>query len=121
MKKIVSIALLSFVCSFSYAQTSPKTTSLVQEESFVSNKVKGEFIFQMPEGTSAAKINETAKYYTDYFNVQYDEKSRIASISMIQENMRGVILRFLIANEIKTISYGGKEYEVEKFAGNFIQ
>ncbi len=121
MKKIVSIALLSLICSFSYAQTESKTTSVVQEENFVSNKVKGEFNFEMPEGTSAAKINETAKYYTEYFRVQYDTKTRIARVFDVQENMQGVILRFLISNDIDTISYNGKEYGVEKFVANFVQ
>lgn len=121
MKKIISIALLSLICSFSFAQTSAENTSIVQEKNFASNKAKGEFIFQMPEGTSAETINTTAKNYVDYFNVNYDAKTRIAHISMIQEKTEGVILRFLISNEIKTISYDGKEYDAEKFVGNFIQ
>ena len=121
MKKIVSIALLSLVCSFSFAQSSPKTTSVVNESTFVANKTKGVFNFQMPEGTSAEKITKTANYYTAYFTVKYDAKTRMANITMIQDNMRGVVVRFLISNEINTISYDGKEYEVEKFVGNFVQ
>jgi hypothetical protein len=121
MKKLVSIALLSLVCSFSYAQTSPQTTSVVKESNFVANKVKGEFNFQMPEGTAVDKINHTANYYKEYFTVKYTEKTRMANIVMLQDNTRAVIVRFLISNEIKTISYDGKDYDVELFVKNFIQ
>ncbi len=121
MRKILSVAILTLVCSFTFAQTSPETTSLVKESNFITNKVKGEFNFQMPVGTSVEKINKTAKYYTEYFTVTYDSKTRNAKIQMIQENMRGVVLRFLVSNDIKTISYNDEEYEVEKFVGNFIQ
>ncbi|MDD2983492.1 MAG: hypothetical protein PHQ74_08890 [Crocinitomicaceae bacterium] len=121
MKKIVSIALLSIVCSFSYAQTSSQTTSIVKESNFVANKVKGEFNFQMPEGTSEEKIAKTANYYTEYFTVKYNPKTRMANIVMLQDKMRGVVVRFLISNEIKTVSYDGKEYDVETFVRNFVQ
>ena len=121
MKKIVSIALLSIICSFSFAQSNPKSTSTVKEETFIANKAKGVYNFQMPEGTSVDKVTKTAGYYVDYFTVKYDSKTRMAQITMIQENMQGVILRFLLSNDIETIAYNGEEYEVEKFVGNFIQ
>ena len=121
MKKIVSIVALSLVCSFSFAQSSPETTSTVQEKTFISNKTKGEYNFQMPEGTSEQKITETANYYVNYFTVNYDSKTRIANITMVQEKMAGVIFRFLLSNEIETILYDGKEYKAEKFVGDFVQ
>lgn len=121
MKKILSVAILSLICSFTFAQTSPEKTSVVQEANFISNKNKGEFNFQMPVGTSVEKIDKTAKYYTEYFTVTYDSKTRNAKIQIIQENMRGVVLRFLISNDIQTISYNNEEYEVDKFVRNFIQ
>lgn len=121
MKKIITVAILSLICNFTFAQSSPKTTAVVKESSFVANKVNGEFNFQMPEGTSPENIVKTANYYTAYFTVKYDLKSRIANIKMVEENSNGVILRFLISNDIKTISYDGKEYEVENFVGNFVQ
>ncbi len=121
MKKIVTIAILSLICNLTFAQSTPETTAFVKESDFVANKIKGEFNFQMPEGTSIEKINQTANYYTSYFTVKYDSKTRIAKIQTIADKANGIILRFLISNEIKTISYDGKVYEVEKFAGNFIQ
>ena len=121
MKKIVSIALFSLICSISFAQSNPKTTSIVKEDTFIANKTKGVYNFQMPEGTSADKVKETANYYINYFTVNYDSKTRIANITMVQEKMAGVIFRFLLSNEIETILYDGKEYKAEKFVGDFVQ
>lgn len=88
------------------------------------NQVKeGVFKFKMPETTSSVEIKRTSNYYVDYFTVDFNEESKQATISMIDNTPEGrrVVTRFLLSNKVSVISFNGKEYKITAFYDSFMK
>jgi hypothetical protein len=114
MKNIITLFAFVLTLSFSFAQNA----SISGDESTLNSQVeKGEFSIEMPESTNAAEINKSAEYYVDYFTVNYDDNSKIAKISMVDNtpSSRRVINRLLLSNGVRTINFNGKEFSINEF------
>jgi capsule polysaccharide export protein KpsE/RkpR len=114
MKNLITLFAFVLTLSFSFAQTA----SISGDESTLKNQVeKGEFSIEMPESTEAEEINKSAEYYVDYFTVNYDDESKIAKISMVDNtpSSRRVINRLLLSNGVRTIKFNSEEFSINEF------
>lgn len=119
MKTIITLFAFVLTLSFGFAQTA----SISGDESTLNSQVeKGEFSIEMPESTNADEINKSAEYYVDYFTVNYDDKSKIAKISMVDNtpSSRRVINRLLLSNGVRTINFNGKEFSINEFYDTYL-
>lgn len=113
--------LLVFVLTFGLAFA--QTASISGDEATIAKQVEiGSFEIQMPESTSAEDLNKSAEYYVDYFTVKYDDKSKVASIKMVDNtpSSRRVINRLLLSNGVRTIAFNGEEYSINEFYDNYL-
>lgn len=123
MKKLAFIAAFGMIGFSSLAQEAPLKASAQSIEKVIESKSTGIYEFQMPSELKAEDIKKNAEYYTQYFTVTYDNATKKAVIKMIEntEKSRLVIVRFMIANNVKEIKMGETTYSVEKFYADFIK
>ena len=69
------------------------------------------------------EINRTSQYYVDYFTVDYNESTKNAKISMIDNSPEGrrVVTRFLLSNKVSVIIFNENEYKITEFYDNFLK
>lgn len=105
MKTIFSTLIFVLALSFSYGQASVKSAS-----DLTSIKESGKGYITLPANLTKADVEAKSKYYTLYFTVNFDEKSKVATISMVEnsERSRQIIIRFLAACEVQTINVGAE-------------
>lgn len=98
-------------------QESTKTALSKSKSEVTLSKTSGNYSFTLPAGTTAATVEQNAKYYTHYFTVNYTESTKEAKITMLtnDEKSRHVICRFLIASGVETINMEGKVLPIEEF------
>lgn len=77
----------------------------------------------LPSEVTAENVTTYAKYYTNMFTVDFDEKSHLATFHMITNDTfsRRVILRFLSANQIVSVQVENKNYDLGTFFENYLQ
>jgi putative Ca2+/H+ antiporter (TMEM165/GDT1 family) len=77
----------------------------------------------LPSEVTAENVTMYAKYYTNMFTVEFDEKSHLATFHMITNDTfsRRVILRFLSANQIVSVQVENKNYDLGTFFENYLQ
>ena len=99
------------------AQQATKTALAKGTSELVQSKSNGVYVFTLPKGTTAASVEQNAKYYTIYFKVNYVESTQEATITMVtnDEKSRHVICRFLIASGVEKVNMEGKDYSVDEF------
>ena len=131
MKKFLTILSVAFLSSATIAQVAEKDLPLqaaavpaqdakAKVESaakFSAEKAKGNFNFQLPATATTEAVNKAAGYYKQYFTVVYNDKTKNAKITMIENDSRGrhVIVRFLVSNGVREISMDGKDYSIDDF------
>lgn len=117
MKKIVTILFTALLGSAVYAQDATITANVKSATEFQAGKKAGKFEFQLPATVTAETVKKSANYYTQYFTVDFNEKTRKAVITMVQndEQARHVIVRFMISSGIDSISMGGTVYTLDDF------
>ena len=103
---------------------------LLSQEATIDNKVKffrdkevGKFEFKLPDDSNKDAVDQYAKYYLNYFTVDFSETTKIAKISMIentQENTK-IIMRFLGANQIQNVVIDNRTYTLMDFYNNYLQ
>lgn len=122
IKKIFTIVLLVFLGGTVHAQQNELKAKVENFEKFVANKEKGQFDFTMPENATALTVNKKAAYYPEYFTVVYDQNTRNAKITMLQEGAmaRNIMMRFMLSNGVKEISMGGKDYVLSEFWQQYV-
>lgn len=123
MKKIVSIAIFSILTTLGFSQEAGYLQAKTESESVLQkSKSSGLYEFQFPTSLDKATVEKNAAFYTDYFSVQFDDKTKIAKLKMNENNEinRRVILRFLLSNNIKEINLDGKIESVEVFYKNHL-
>ncbi len=111
------IVLFVLVSGFSFSQDKIFEAKVAKTADFADNKSKGEFYFTFPAATDKQVIAKNAAFYTEYFSVQFDERSKLVSIKMVQndEKSRHIISRFLISNKITQVEMDGTLYKVDEF------
>lgn len=117
-------------CSFIFA-VGLSTVSIAQEGVAVSpskteitaGKTSGKFKFVLPEGTKAEDVAQNSKYYEYYFTVAYDEKTRVADITMVtnDEKARSVIMRFLVSNQVEKLNVDGTLVSVSDYFEKYLK
>lgn len=119
----LSAVLFLGVSITAIGQEKQKTATVKSKTEIVAAKEKGNYSFTLPKGTTAASVEQNAKYYTIYFKVNFNESTEEANIMMVtnDEKSRHVICRFLIASGVEKVSMEGKDYSVEEFYQNFIK
>ena len=85
--------------------------------------VSGHIQLTLPAEVTADNVAMYAKYYTNMFTVEFDEKSHLATFHMITNDTfsRRVILRFLSANQIVAVQVENKSYDLGTFFENYLQ
>ena len=124
MKTFYFIAVLFIGLSISAHCQDASNLALVKSKlEILKSKENGSYVFTLPKGTTKEKVEQSAKYYTIYFNVIFDEKTFEAKINMItnDEKSRHVICRFLVSNEIEIINMEGQEFVVEEFYKQYMK
>jgi hypothetical protein len=119
--KTIIITLVALVFSaFSFAQTVSYKGS---GEDVKKGVEKGEFVFVFDAGASAEEINKNANYYTDYFNVAFNDETKTAIITMVDNSEMGrrVITRFLLSNGIKSVALDGQEHTLNDFYDKYLK
>ena len=123
MKKILTLVLVAFIGGTAMAQDAPLKAKVESAEKFTATKDKGVFVFQMPSTVTAEQVKAAADYYTQYFTVNFDAKTKNAKITMVKndEVSKHVIARFLITTGVKEITMSEKNYAIEAFYQEFIK
>lgn len=117
---LVSILTLSLT---SYAQEHSGVVVASSITELAASKENGKYVFQFPEGISSESVEQTTKYYTHYFEVQYDGSSRKVILTMVNndEKSRSVIGRFFVANSIDNVNVEGTSMTVGEFFENYLK
>lgn len=78
---------------------------------------KKEFTFIIEPSPSIEEINNTSRYYTEYFSTTYNIDKGQISIKIIKDEdvSYKIITRFLISNNIKNFNYKNETYKSEDF------
>ena len=123
MKKFLTIVLAVFLGGTAFAQEAPAKAKVESAEKFAADKRNGKFEFQLPETATAENVKKTAAYYTQYFTVNFDQKTKKAKLTMLQtdEKSKHVIVRFLVSNDVKEVTMDGKDYKTEEFFQQYIR
>ncbi len=118
MKTYYFIAVLFISLSISaQSQEKSKSAFVISKSEIFKSKENGSYTFTLPKGTTKEEVEQSAKYYTIYFNVIFDELTSEAKINLITNDFkaRHVICRFLVSNDIEIINMEGQEFVVEEF------
>jgi hypothetical protein len=80
-----------------------------------------EIIF--PESTKASDIEKISEYYVDYFTVDYNPKTNLAKIKMVDNTSRSrrAINRLLLSNNVRIIDFNGVSYSINDFYSKFLE
>lgn len=88
------------------------------------SKTEGVFNFAFDETYTIEKINKTAQYYTNYFEVTpvKTESGIKVSLKLIEDNemSRRVITRFFVSLGVKEISVDGATVILEDFIAKYV-
>jgi hypothetical protein len=100
----------------SFAQESDEIAVSQGKQELVNSKMDGVYEFTFASQT-AEEIKKSASYYTNYFTVVYDESSKVATITMIENDPKGraVIMRFLSASGARYIDVDGTMISTSEF------
>jgi len=124
MKTFYLIAVLFIGLSITaHSQNSSNIAFVKSKSEILKSKENGSYIFTLPKGTTKEKVEQSAKYYTIYFNVIFDETTLEAKINMItnDEKVRHVICRFLVSTDVEIINLEGQEFVVEEFYRQYMK
>lgn len=119
MKTIFSLLFFTFISLGLFSQVATIDNKLI----FFKHKEIGKFEFKLPTDSKKDAVDQYAKYYLNYFTVDFSETTKIAKISMIentQEN-RKIIMRFLGANQIQNVVIDNRTYTLMDFYNNYLQ
>ncbi|MBI2259075.1 MAG: hypothetical protein HYU67_09260 [Flavobacteriia bacterium] len=122
MKKITFLFLVFFTVS-SFAQKKFHQITCDTKTSIEKQKENGSFTFIFPDQIDKEQIDRTAKFYTNYFVVSFNNKTKSVQIRMTvnDQNNRRVIKRFLISNKIEEIILDDQIYTVDNFYNQFLK
>ena len=112
--------LLSGSFAFSQAANTASCTSVKNLKEGVSS---GHIEVTLPSHLTPDEVASYAKYYEPFFLVDFNVKNHVATFQMVSNtsDARRVIIRFLAANQIQTVTIEGKSYQLQDFYQNFLE
>jgi hypothetical protein len=122
MKHVLFGILFFLSGSISFAQTA-NTASCPSSKNLKEGVASGKIEVTLPNQLSPEDVATFAKYYEPFFFVDFNSKNHVATFQMVNNtsDSRRVILRFLSANQIQTVSVDGKSYQLQDFYQNFLE
>lgn len=85
--------------------------------------LNGEFYFQLPQDVTLTQVNESAAYYTMYFEVEFDENSKEVMIRMVNNDAksRHIIVRFFVSLDVRIVKINNREMLVEEYFQRYLK
>lgn len=122
MKHVLFGILLFFTGSISFAQT-VNTASCSSSKQLKEGVSSGKIEVILPSHLTPEDVASYAKYYEPFFFVDFNSKNHTATFQMVSNTAesRRVILRFLSANQIQTITVDGRSYQLQDFYQKFLE
>lgn len=121
MNKLFStlIVVLGFA-AFGFSQNIANSEGT---NALAASKTSGEYSFTLPSEMDDEMVAKNAAYYTAYFTVNFDNSSKVANITMVDNTPRGrsVIARFLSSSNVREIEVDGVNHTVGDFMENFLK
>ena len=118
------LTAIFFVFSFTLLNAQNLNTAICNSKaSLVKGVETGLIEITLPETVKKEEIEKYATYYTNAFVVNFNEKTHVASIKMVENTSlnRRVILRFLAANQVQNVAVEGKSFLMNDFYENFLK
>lgn len=106
------------------SETKKSTFAISRPKSeLAQSKADGKYTFVLPYGTSNETVQQNAKYYSQYFTVDYAAGSNTANITMLtnDEKSRHIICRFLFASGVEKIDLEGISIPVEEYFTTYMK
>lgn len=118
----LSLIAVVFATTISFAQEN-STASAQSKTELAASKESGKYLIVLPSETTAEQVNKSSKYYTHYFTVDFNEKSKEAKITMVTNDEMGrhVIVRFLASCGVQNVMVDGKMYLNEDFFVTYLK
>lgn len=124
MKKLffTLIALVGFA-TIGFSQEQETIANSQGKTELVNSKVSGLYNFTMPSNVTDEMVAKNSTYYTEYFTVAFDNKSKNAKITMVDnsEQSRYVIPRFLSSCGVRTIDVDGDNLDIQTFSETYLK
>jgi hypothetical protein len=122
MKTFLTFIFISFSTLFLNAQDA-NTAICNSKSSLVKGIESGIIEITLPQSATKESVDKYAGYYKNAFTVNFDEKSHIVNIKMVENTSsnRRVILRFLTANQVQNVIVEDKSFLISDFYENFLK
>ena len=121
MKHVLFGILFFLTGSISFTQTANSATSN-SAKNLTEGISTGKIELILPSQLSSEDVASYAKYYEQFFSVEFNAKNHVANLKMVSNTpeSRRVILRFLAANQIQNVIIEGKSYPLLDFYQSFL-
>ena len=122
MKHVLFGFLFLFMGSVAFSQAA-NTASCSSLNNLKEGVASGRIEVILPSHLSPEEVASFAKYYEPFFYVDFNSKNHVATFQMVSNtsDARRVIIRFLAANQIQTVTIEGKSYPLQDFYQNFLE
>ncbi|RFC54353.1 hypothetical protein [Brumimicrobium aurantiacum] len=120
MKKLIILFAMAFLTSLGFAQTATvEGTAANLKENLAEDFIE----FTMPSEVTTEDVEKSSQYYTDYFNVSFDDNTNLARIDLVNQDQQAkrVITRFLLSTGVRTVNFEGTDYTIMEFYSNFLE
>jgi len=120
MKSLMTVFVLFLAMNFSFAQE----LAIVKSKSeLTAIKSTGEGSIILPARLTNEMVQANAKYYTHYFSVDFNEKSKEAKFKIVEntERSRAVIVRFLAACDVNEVDVEGTIVKRDDLFVNYLK
>ena len=124
MKKLLSLITFFILISFSMTFSQTENITIAQSKiELEKSKQNGIYYFTIHSKASKEDVAKSAAYYPSYFSVDYDDASKIAKITMIENNekTRLVLLRFLSSVRSQKIQVDGTSMLIHEFYDKYLK
>lgn len=122
MKKLLyTLLLIVGFTAVGFAQEASEIVKTEGAKELENSKADGEYIFVFT-GKTAKDMTDAAKYYTNYFTVDFNESTQTAKINMVQNDERGrsVIVRLFSASGVRNVSIDGEIISLNDFMTGYL-
>ncbi len=123
MKTIFAVVTTLFLAGTSaFAQDRSTVATAQSKTELAASKSSGKYLITLPDGMTDTEVAENSKFYTRIFTISFDEKSDVATITMIEnsDKARHVIVRFLTSCGVQSVMVDEREMMLEDFFTNFM-
>ena len=123
MKSIFVLLTTLFLAGTSARAQDRSTVATAQSKAeLTASKSSGKYLITLPDGMTSEEVAENSKFYTRIFTISFDEKSDVATITMIEnsDKSRHVIVRFLTSCGVQSVLVEGREMMLEDFFTNYM-